>query len=87
MTIRDHDHPGPRPPRSRRSPPPNAPSSAATASEGLVRNGASGRVALEASRGASLAGIALSADGALAAGVVSGRARAWDLVTGRALLR
>jgi hypothetical protein len=53
---------------------------------GLVRVGPPGRVEIEGSRGASLASVALSKDGALAAGIVDGRAMVWDLVAGRALV-
>lgn len=54
--------------------------------KGLVRVGPPGRIAIEGSRGARIASVALSKDGALAAGIVDGRARVWDLVAGRALV-
>lgn len=53
---------------------------------GLVRVGPPGRIAIEGSRGASLASLAVSKDGALAAGVVGGRTLVWDLVAGKALV-
>lgn len=45
------------------------------------------RIGLEASKGAGLATLAFSRDGALVAGTVGDRARVWDAATGRALLR
>lgn len=49
--------------------------------------GTSEPIALEASTGAALSTLTISADGALVAGVVDGRARVWSAATGRALLR
>lgn len=44
-------------------------------------------IALESSEGAKVDSIAFSLDGSIVAGIVDGRARAWDTATGAATLR
>lgn len=52
-----------------------------------VADRAAAPLELEGSAGASLGALTFSEDGALVAGVVGDRARAWEVATGRALLR